>query len=44
MPEQSFLRMPTHFGSSTRPRKGPHGMPFDWRDNPQRTSAITLAT
>jgi hypothetical protein len=31
--------MPTHFGTTTGPRQGPDGRPFDWRDNPLRTTA-----
>jgi len=31
--------MPTHFGTTTGPRQGPDGKPFDWHDNPVRTCA-----
>ena len=44
MPEPSFQRMPTHFGSSTGPRIGPDGKPFDWRDNRQRNSTNVSTT
>ena len=39
MTEPSFQRMPTHFGTTTGPRQGPDGKPFDWHDNPRRTTA-----
>ncbi len=34
-----FQRMPTHFGTTTGPRQGPDGQPFDWHDNPHRLCA-----
>ena len=33
-----MYRMPTHFGPSTGPRRGPHGQKFENKDAPKTTS------
>jgi len=36
-PDQMY-RMPTHFGPSTGPRRGPEGRTFLCKDNPKSTA------